>query len=183
MIQKFVPTPIILMFFLSVLNTQFRSQTKTPQMKYVTVEGYLTSSSQYCGGMPPSEEEERELHTPKAYYTKLYIRKGNKNSTKKPILDSTVTDSKGHFKFMLPPGEYVIIMPYQKDKKILSTLHKLKSKDIKVNNLCLKYWWKGGLFKVSVRDSSIKGLDYNFHNRCFVPYPFPCISYYGPYPS
>lgn len=175
-------TSFRILFFVCLLNTICWAQTKMPPIKYYTVEGYLTHTSQYCGGIAPSEEEERELHTPKPYYSKLYIRKGLKNSTKKPLIDSAVTDNNGHYKFMLPPGEYVIIMPYQKDKKILFTLHKMKSKEMKVNDLCLNSWWNGGLFKITVRDSSIKGLNYNFHNRCFVPYPFPCIDYYGPMP-
>lgn len=170
------------LFFFILFSSSAWSQSNTSPNTFYTVEGYLTHSSSYCGGMAPSEEEERELHRPKPYYTKLYLRKGNKNSIKKPIIDSAVTDNKGHFQFKLPPGNYVIIMPYQKDKKILSAIRKLKSKDMKVNDLCLNAWWNGGLFKVSVRDSSIKGLNYNFHNRCFVPYPFPCIDYYGPYP-
>ena len=170
------------LFFLLLLSNCIWSQTKMAPIKYQTVEGYLTHTSSYCGGIAPSREEEQELHTPKPYHTKLYIRTGKKNSTKNPIIDSTVTDNNGRFEFALTPGDYVIIMPYQKDKKILTTLHKMKSKEMRVNDLCLKAWWNGGLFKVTVRDSSINNLNYNFHNRCFVPYPFPCIDYNGPMP-
>lgn len=172
----------IFLFLLILSSTIAWSQKKMPPIKYYTVEGYLTHTSQYCGGIAPSREEETELHTPKPYYTKLYLRKGTKNSTKKPLIDSAITDNKGRFEFSVPAGDYVIIMPYQKDKKILTTLRKLKSKEMRVNDLCLNGWWNGGLFKICVRDSSIKDLNYNFHNRCFVPYPFPCIDYNGPMP-
>ncbi len=118
----------------------------------------------------------------KPYYTKVYLRKGKKNSTKAPIIDSTNTDSQGHYSFSLHPGDYVILMPSQKDKKILRSLKKMKSKYLRVNNLCLIGWWNGGLYKVNVRDKDIGGLDHQFHYRRSVPYPYPCIDYVGPNP-
>jgi mRNA-degrading endonuclease RelE of RelBE toxin-antitoxin system len=150
---------------------------------YYTVEGTLTQSSQYCGGVHPSHEEEAEYRRAKPYYSKLYVRKGKVNSTKAPIIDSTNTDANGHYSFKLPPGDYVIIMPSQKNKNIIHSLKKGKSKTLRVNSLCLRGWWKGGLYKINVKDKNIPDLDHNFHNRCFIPYPIPCFDYIGPYPA
>lgn len=171
----------MLSLFLLFYNTVAQKENKENKVLY-KVEGTLTQSSQYCGGIHPTHEEEAELMRAKPYYSRLYVRKGKKNSTKAPIMDSTTTDSNGHYSFMLPPGYYVILIPSQKDKKILKRLKKMKSKELRVNDLCLIGWWNGGLYKVNVKDKDIGGLDHQFHYRCFVPYPYPCIDYVGPYP-
>lgn len=172
------PLSHYLLFILFLFTRTFLAQ----KPLHFKVEGTLTRSSQYCGGIHPSREEEQELTSPKPLFTKVYVRKGKKNSTKTPIFDSTETDEKGHYEFRLPPGDYVIIMPIQKNKKIISTLKKMRSKTLQVNMLCVQGWWNGGLHKVKVTDKNISGLDHQFHHRCFIPYPIPCIDYTGPYP-
>lgn len=169
---------IIMLFYSS-----FSQKTTSENNLLFNVEGTLTQSYQYCGGVHPTEEEEASYSTPKPYYSKIYLRKGKRNRKNAPIIDSTTTDTKGHYSISLPPGNYVILMPSQKDKKIIRTIKKMKSKYLRVNKLCLIGWWKGGLYKIKVKDKNIGGLDHQFHHRCSVPYPYPCIDYLGPNPA
>jgi len=166
-----------------IINCAYAQTSNIQTNIYYTVEGTLTQSSQYCGGVHPSHEEEAEYMRAKPYFSKLYVRIGKVNSTKAPIIDSTNTDANGHYSFKLPPGDYVIIMPSQKNKNIIYSLKKSKSKTLRVNSLCLRGWWKGGLYKIHVKDKNITALDHNFHSRCFIPYSIPCLDYVGPYPS
>lgn len=172
----------MLSLFLLFYNTVAQKESKENKVLY-KVEGTLTQSSQYCGGIHPTHEEEAALMTPRPYYSKLYLRKGKRNRLRAPIIDSTTTDPNGHYTFSLPPGDYVILMPSQKDKKVLRSIKKMKSKHLRVSKLCLIGWWKGGLYKIIVKDRNIEGLDHQFHYRCSVPYPYPCIDYVGPNPA
>jgi hypothetical protein len=165
-----------------LIQNMFSQKHEEDKALLYTIEGTLTRSSQYCGGIHPSREEEAEFTRAKPLHTKVYVRKGKRNSTKTPLFDSTTTDANGHYTFHLPPGNYVVLMPIQKNKKILRSLKKIKSKTLHVNMLCAKGWWLGGLYKIKVVDKNISGLDHQFHHRCFVPYPIPCIDYSGPYP-
>lgn len=151
-------------------------------MQRYALEGTLTQAGQYCGGAAISDEEMMRYTQPTPYGTMLYIRKGKQNKESVPIYDSTRTDGSGHFKFMVPPGEYVIILPSQRKKKIIRTYLKMANKDLKVDSVCLSKWWSAGLFQVKVEDRDVGQLDYCFHDRCFVPVPVPCFSYTGPYP-
>lgn len=147
-----------------------------------SVSGQLTQTSSYCGGAAPTREMEIEYQTPKPYQTKLYIRKGKENSESEPIYDSVVTDGLGNFQISLPPGDYVIILPSQQRKEIINSYLKMQGQDIHVDENCLRNWWKNGIFKVTVADKDITGLNHNFHSGCFVPAHMNCFSYSGPMP-
>jgi hypothetical protein len=147
-----------------------------------TVQGTLTQSSSYCGGVHPTWEEQMEYQKARPFYTWLYVRSGKTNKEDSPIIDSVQTDNNGRYSFKLPAGDYVIITPEQRTKEVLNRYKKMENKDLIVDDLCLSGWWKGGLFQVSVVDSAITGLDHNFHSRCFVPVAMPCMTYTGPYP-
>ena len=150
--------------------------------KRYSAQGVLTQTSSYCGGVHPTWEEEMEYQKARPFNTWLYVRQGKINKEDSPILDSVKTDGTGKFTFFLSPGEYVILTPEQRTKEVLSRYKKMESNDLIVDDLCLNGWWKAGLFQIVVNDSSITGLDYNFHYRCFVTVAMPCMSYTGPYP-
>jgi hypothetical protein len=150
--------------------------------KTYTVQGTLTHSYSYCGGVALTPEEEAEYFRQKPMGTKLYVRKGKANIASSPIIDSTHTNGQGQFSFSLPPGQYVIIMPTQVDKSSIERYKKMDSQYLEVDGFCVERWWKAGLFQIKVSDSAITGLDFNFHSRCFVPADIPCMHYNGPYP-
>ncbi len=170
--------PFILFFFctISYLFAQEPDQTK------YSVEGTLTQTWQYCGGVAPTREQEEEYSRPKPYTTKLYIRQGKENSEEFPIYDSATTEGAGNFRFSLPPGDYIIILPSQCRKDILKSYMNNANQYLIVDSDCLKKWWKTGLFKFTVTNKNITNLDTSFNNMCFVPYPNPCFNYIGPYP-
>lgn len=172
----------LLTFGLFACASQQKAIVDRDANKLFSVEGRLTQSSSYCGGVHPTEEQEREYHRERPFQTKLYVRSGNLNSENSPLIDSVITDGLGYFKFNLPKGDYVIILPSQLNKSSIDAYKKMETNDLHVDNLCLSNWWKVGLFQVTVSDSNISGLKHNFHQRCFVPAYLPCFDYTGPYP-
>lgn len=172
----------ILSFGLFACASQQKVIVDRDNNKLYTIEGQLTQSSSYCGGAHPTEEQEREYQREVPFSTKLYVRSGNLNLENSPLIDSVIADGLGKFKFNLPKGEYVIILPSQLNKSSIELYKKMETSDLHVDELCLSNWWKAGLFQVTVSDSNISGLKHNFHQRCFVPAYLPCFDYTGPYP-
>lgn len=146
------------------------------------VSGTLTSTRSYCKGVAPSPEEQARYQHAHPLNEWVYVRKGDKNNPKSPIVDSTRTNEHGYFEFLLPPGEYTLFTSIHRDESIIDRIHAMESDFLQVDNFCLKKWFESGLFQVTVSDSAVRNLDHNFHYRCFVPYAIPCISYTGPYP-
>lgn len=149
------------------------------QEKKVTIKGKLTQTSNYCGGAAPSDEMLMEYATPKPYAFKtLYVRKGDVNDLKKPIVMKFRSDANGMFSFQLPAGVYSIIQENQAeelDLKKIPTGHYLVA-----NEKCLKEWWAKPLYLLKVTED--KEIEINFHHPCFVPGDMPCLTYVGPYP-
>ena len=171
----------------SLMLTACKSVDYPTQVHHTTptlysVQGTLTQSSSYCGGVHPTEEEEMEYKRPRPMNTWLYVRSGKTNRQDSPIIDSAKTDQFGKYSFELPPGDYVIIMPEQRTKESIARYRDMENDFLEVDELCLLGWWKSGLFQISIIDSAITGLNHNFHSRCFVPVAVPCMSYSGPYP-
>jgi hypothetical protein len=163
-------------------NIHTDSSSAASIVKEYTVKGVLTSTSTYCGGAAPDPAYERELHTPRPYRCWVYVRKGHVNKEKDPIIDSAFCDSTGTFELTLPPGKYVLVNHYQKDEQVMNSARKMDGQYLQVDHICLIGWFRSGLFQIEVVDKDITDLNYNFGDRCFVPYPIPCMSYMGPYP-
>ena len=178
---------LLVFFFFSLLSLRCSSVQKVtlaPPLKVVTfsVEGKLTQTTQYCGGVAPTWEQQMEYNHPKPYQTKLYVRKGKENSDKELLFDSVMVDTAGNFHFDLPAGDYTIILPSQRKKEIINTYLKMANSNLEVDEKCLNAWWTNGLFQISVVDKNITQLDHNFFNSCFVPLYSTCFNYMGPWP-
>lgn len=166
-----------LFFLITILFLSFPE--KQPVVEKYSVEGRITTSSNYCGGAAPDPEMLRELQTPRGFSGKqLYIRKGKTNDLSMPIVDTIIADAEGHFSIQLPKGTYTIISEHQIDQSILNQDF---GSGIFVDSLCLEEWWSNGL-KTIVVDSDISGNDFHFTDRCFIPLDIPCLQYKGPYP-
>ena len=165
------------LFFLIVIAF-FQVPDNQPVLEY-SVEGRITTSSNYCGGAAPDPDMLRELQTPRGFYGKqLYVRKGKSNDLSMPIIDTIVADSGGYFKIQLPAGTYTIISDLHLDQSILNRDF---GGNIMVTPGCLENWWNKGLQTITV-EGDISGNDFHFTDRCFVPLDIPCLQYTGPYP-
>lgn len=172
----------LLLFSLTLMGCSISQNTMETKVEKFSIQGRITQSSQYCGGVAPTREQEMEYHTPKPYQTMLYVRKGKVNAENSSIYDSVMTDNEGHFQISLPPGDYVIILPSQREKTIVDKYLKMVNSELHADADCLKKWWENGLFQITVTDKDISALDHHFFNGCFVPAYIPCFNYTGPYP-
>ncbi|MGE0567341.1 MAG: hypothetical protein AB7O73_05275 [Bacteroidia bacterium] len=146
-----------------------------------TVSGKITKTSTYCGGAAPSPEILKSYRTPQPYVGKeLFIKKGDTNNLKEPILIKIAADSEGKFQFDLPDGNYVLLQKEQTEKLNYSKFD--FGKYYHLNKGCLDNWWLKPLMKIKIEGKNISGLDFNFHRRCFQQTDVPCITYNGPMP-
>lgn len=150
--------------------------------KKFAVNGKITYTSAYCGGVEPSPETMLALQTPKAFSTMLYVRQGSVNNEHSKIIDSIQTNEKGEFSFKLKKGNYVIFLHQQKTKDWIHSMKKNESVSLKVKEECLNSWWEKGVFQVEVTSNDIVNLNYNIYQECFTPNPASCFDYRGPYP-
>ncbi len=145
---------------------------------FLTLSGKVTFSQEYCGGAAPSEELLQAIRKPKPYVNfKIYVREGVENSLHARIIDSVLTDKDGRFSFTLPPGKYVLLSEYHKDRKIFKPLPNRRISDKK----CLEEWWRSGLASLDLQ-MSVDTLHFHIHKRCFLPEGVPCLFYTGPMP-
>jgi hypothetical protein len=153
-------------------------KTKKPVYR---VSGKVVQTSEYCGGARPTEEMEAEFALQKPYPGKvLYVKKGNKNSLKKPVLFKFISNEAGEFSFDLPAGEYVILQEEQLD---CLDIKKFKTNEYTtVDEACLKTWWKTPLKMLVIKKSAVNDLLFAFHHPCFVQGDVPCLRYNGPTP-
>ncbi len=147
-----------------------------------TVSGQIEYTGRYCGGAPPPQRllENIRKKKPRAGF-KLYIRAGNMNDSRAPIIDSTMTDEHGRFIFHLPPGDYVLLSSYHKNREIFTTWRNDDYIRISDRN-CLEKWWRDGLAKFSVRNQPVDDIYLHFQKQCFLPLGVPCLVYKGPFP-
>lgn len=159
--------------------------------KSFTISGNITSTYSYCGGARPTPEMEQDARTPKALAGKtIYLRAGEKNDVKKPILQSISSNDKGQFELKLAAGKYVIVEERKKDRKFVEeVLEKYKEKSAyytAVNPECIEKWLQTPDFSFEIDEkgklkSGEKILQINYHQPCSFR-SIPCVSYTGPMP-
>lgn len=174
----------VILFFISCGSgnkaTQTSSSSNEPAKAYV-VSGSVTQTFSYCGGARPSDEMLADIATPRAYPgKKFYIKKGSVNKSGSPIILSFTTDEKGNFSFPLQPGTYSII---QEEQTKAFNPADYKEETIKVDEECLKEWWKKPYYLLEIKASNIAGLKFEFHHPCFLSGNSPCRQYTGPLPE
>lgn len=147
----------------------------TPKKKHKVI-GYVTETSNPCGGARPPKNAEEEMRKPKPLANKkLIVRKGNTNSEKAKIVAEITTNDEGKFELSLPSGTYSFI-DASKTKFIIPANDKFSTYD----GACLKteFAKPDGLLTVKEGENKI---EINFHNHCF--YKKPCQTYTGPMPQ
>lgn len=160
-------------------------QTTPVPAKKVTVSGIVMQTSSYCGGAAPPDFIIKELETPRPLAgKKLHIIKGDTNIANRPIVLSFISDSAGKFSFRVEPGLYSVLLEEQIP---LPDAKKYSTKNQSIDEACYKKWWAKPYYLLEVEDSSnkstsLEGLVFLFHKRCFINSDVPCLSYLGPFP-
>lgn len=171
---------IIFSLLNSLSNPKFNTNNLSKQSKKITISGKVLQTFNYCGGAKPIQAVLDNLAKPKAYPNKtFYIIKGDLNTINSILIDSFVTQKDGSFSSKLAPGIYSIIVEEQL-KPI--DANKYQTKNQKVNEQCLKDWWKKPYYILNVKRTNISNLNFTINHRCFLSIDIPCISYIGPYP-
>lgn len=164
-------------FFLNSFAQHCDAQVEAYGQK-VTVTGHFTSTHSYCGGVPPTQEQMRELGTPKPVAgATYYICKGPNHQGIKPV-ETVVTDSTGTFRTSLLPGKYIILTPEHLKP---FNLNDYVGRYTQVDEACMKNWWENGIYQFGVQKNTFDKIEYNFHYSCFTGY-LNCITYFGPMP-
>lgn len=149
-----------------------------------TISGSIMQTFSYCGGAAPPQFLLEQLAEPKPYSgKKLHVIKGDSNTEGRKIILSFTSDTAGKFSFQLEPGTYSIILDEQfsaPDAK------KYKTQLQNIDEDCYKKWWVKPYYLLEVpatsKPTTIKGLNFNFHHRCFISSDVPCLRYEGPMP-
>ncbi len=168
----------LILFVLCLKSTLLCSQ-KTNQL--YTVSGTVMQTSHYCGGAKPSEEMLKSFETPGPYISKvLYLKAGKTNSNNERVIVKFTSDSLGRFSFQIKPGTYCILQEEQ--VKTFSQKDYVSSSTFAYDLACIKAWWKKPLKVITVKDSPVKNLRFDFTKACFIQSDMPCITYTGPMP-
>ena len=152
--------------------------------KKAAVSGNVTQTNSYCGGARPSDEMLAQIATPRPFPNKkFHVIKGETNTAAHQILLSFTSDSVGNFSFQVAPGTYAIIVDEQAQA---ADAKKYTSQVVKMDEACFKDWWAKPYYLLEVpatsQNTTIKGLNFEFHHRCFIKYDIPCLQYDGPLP-
>lgn len=142
----------------------------------VMIYGKIETKKPYCNGIPPSPEQVESYQKNIPYNgRKIYVRKGAINDINSPIIDSTKTSYAGSFTFQLPAGEYVLLYPLQKDRKIFNSQYQ-KNHNLRVTDEpCLEKWWENGAEKVVLELKSVNIKIYAA-TKCDIPTGLPnCV--------
>lgn len=169
--KKFI-IPLLLLA-VSLLAFSMKVAKKKKPATY-SVEGTITETSAYCGGVAPSPEQQFPKPYPKAGI-KLLVRKGNFNNPEEKIIDSFVSDAQGKFKIALPAGTYTFIEPWKREK------YKTPQNDrnLTYDTACYRKKYHQPDYTLEVKK---KVTDINIHFQRPCAWTTPCIIYNGPKP-
>jgi len=185
-------TLIIILFSFLACGTKHKSvaekssdKTEIQQtVKKGTVSGTVSQTFSYCGGARPPDFLLEQLAQPKPFPNKkVHVIKGDTNTTAHKIILTFTSDSTGNFSFKLEPGTYSIILDEQVSPP---DAKKYKTQSQSIDEECYKNWWAKPYYLLEVpvtsQTTTIKGLNFTFHHRCFISSDVPCLQYLGPYP-
>jgi hypothetical protein len=169
------------LFLLLILSTSLFAAKKS-KSKMVVIEGFVTQTSDYCGGAAPSEEMLENLRKPVPLAEKvLYIRIGAKNkptrSGQNPIYKKVVTDANGKFSVKLKSNVTYCFIEGWKAKPFKVPAN---TAYIVWDAACLYEKYVNADLVIKVSKSKNEVVKINYHQPCFFrPY---CGTYSGPLP-
>ncbi len=167
-------------------HTSSTTQSKeTVSTNEFLVNGTVTQSFSYCGGMRPTDEDYYERTRPKPMSGTFYIRKGLFNDVNEKIIDTIVSDAFGKFSIRLPKGEYCIIGHDRLDSGYVKSILKNHSKPTQyysaADSNCLFRWLKSPLASFILDSVETISISWDIHHPCSWD-DITCVDYFGPLP-
>jgi hypothetical protein len=145
-----------------------------------TLTGKILMVESYCGGAAPSRELLEEIKKPKPCLEKhFFLKKGEANSAKNPVIDVINVDSTGSFSIQLKQGTYCIIQDFQ-TKPIQLENYKTNSSFQYQGDDCMRKYWADCYQTIELKEN-INDLIITVYKKCFGD-GNPCMNYIGPMP-
>lgn len=149
------------------------------------VNGTVTQSFSYCGGMRPTDEDYYEMTRAKPMSGTFFIRRGLFNDVNEKIIDTIVSDAHGKFSIQLPKGEYCIIGHDRLDSNYVKSILKNHSKPTQyysaADSNCLYRWLKSPLTYFKLDSVETTSISWDIHHPCSWD-DIICVDYFGPLP-
>lgn len=151
-----------------------------PQLRTFTLEGRVEFVDAYCGGAKPSAELLEMIKSPKPYtLSKFFIKKGEANSAKNPVVTFIETDTAGKFSIRLKEGQYCIIQDFQ-TKPLQLENYKSGINYTYQGDDCMRKYWADCYQSIDLK-SDTSNLIITIYKKCFND-GNPCMQYIGPMP-
>ena len=184
---------LLLLFFgvFAVVNNVHAQQKKkhtkkkvakkpVPVLPTFTLSGKILIVGSYCGGAAPSRELLEEIRRPKPCLEKhFFLKKGDANSAKNPVIDVINVDSTGSFSFQLKQGAYCILQDFQTKPIQLENFKTSNSFEYHGDDCMRKYW--ADCYQTIDLKENINDLIITVYKTCFGD-GNPCMIYTGPMP-
>jgi hypothetical protein len=151
-----------------------------PALPLFTLSGKIMMVEAYCGGAAATRELINEIKKPKPCREKyFFIKKGDANSAKNPVIDVIKVDSTGNFSITLKQGVYCIIQVFQTKPLQLENYQAVKNFEYKGDDCMRKYW--ADCYQTVDLKSNISDFNITVYKKCFGD-GNPCLIYSGPMP-
>lgn len=167
----------ILLFIISI-SLACKVNSKSKNAEEVVINGQVTQTKDFCGGMRPTDELVNNLRTPKPFANKvIYIKIGDVNTERGPVVQKFTTDENGKFSVKLKVGTTYCFVedwkgePFKAPKDTEFTIWDIP---------CLRKSYGTPDFVLKVEKTNNRLVQINYHHPCFYkPY---CGTYSGPLP-
>ena len=145
-----------------------------------TLSGKIQIVDDYCGGAALPQEEMEQIRKPRPCLEKyFFLKKGDANSAKNPVIDVINVDSLGNFSFQLKQGVYCVIQDFQ-TKPIQLENYKTGNNFQYQGDDCMRKYWADCYQTIDLK-SNINDLIITVYKHCFGN-GNPCMIYTGPMP-
>ncbi len=157
-----------------------KAKKAAPVLPTFTLSGQILIVESYCGGAAPSRELLEEVRRPKPCLEKyFFLKKGDANSAKNPVIDVINVDSTGRFSFKLKQGSYCVIQDFQTKPIQLENYKTSNNFDYQGDDCMRKYW--ADCYQTIDLKENINDLIITVYKKCFGN-GNPCMIYTGPMP-
>lgn len=151
-----------------------------PALPTFTLSGKIVMVESYCGGAAPSREMLQEISKPKPCLDKyFFLKKGDANSAKNPVIDVIKVDSTGSFSFQLKQGSYCVLQDFQTKPLQLENFKNANNFEYSGDECMRKYW--ADCYQTIQLNQDINNLIITVYKKCFGD-GNPCLIYTGPMP-
>jgi hypothetical protein len=149
-----------------------------PALPTFTLSGKILMVESYCGGAAPSRELQDEIKKPKPCLEKyFFLKKGDANSAKNPVIDVINVDSTGSFSFQLKQGVYCVIQDFQ-TKPLQLENYKTSNNFNYQGDDCMRKYWADCYQTIDLKEN-INDLIITVYKKCDGD-GNPCMIYTGP---